>query len=142
MGFREGLSTDTDSVWLPAILAGVVSMPVTVGLHSQLSTFSYGAVSLVGLAVGYYYRDRSTLGIRVGTRMGLVGSLPVLWLYGGFLDPLTSGIGSGLTVASLVETVQILGFFLLAIGISTVMGLAGTVMGIQTGRDAPSTEAS
>jgi len=135
-------STLTDGVWPPAILAGVASMPVTVGLNTLLPTSSFAAVSLFGGAVGYYYRDRSTRGIRVGTRVGFIGGLSTLWLHADFLDPLIAGIGSGLTVDSLVETVQILGFFLLAIGISTAMGLVGTVMGIRTGRSTPSTDAS
>jgi hypothetical protein len=117
-------------------------MPVTVALQTLLSTYSMSAVMLVGTGVGYLYRNRSTMGIRVGTRMGLVGSLPVLWLNAGFLDPLTAGIGAGLTVESLVETAQIVLFFVLVVGFSTLLGFAGTVMGIQSARYGPSTNAS
>ena len=142
MSLREGLSTVFDSVWAPAILAGVASMPVTVALQSLLSTSSVSAVSLVGVVVGYLYRNQSTLGIRVGTRMGLVGSLPALWLYDDLLGTLIAGIGERLTMGSLTETVGILLIFGLAIGFSVFTGLMGTILGIQTARYRPSTEAS
>lgn len=142
MAYPEGLTTDSDRVWLPAILAGVASMPVTVALQTLLSTYSLSAMMLVGTGVGYLYRNRSTMGIRVGTRMGLIGSLPALWLNVHFLETLVAGIGEGLTVGSIVETAQIVLFFLLVIGFSTLMGFAGTVMGIQTARYNPSTDVS
>lgn len=139
---RERLSTVSDGVWAPAVLAGVASMPVTVAAHWLLSTSSVSAVSLVGVVVGYLYRNRSTMGIRVGTRMGLVGSLPALWLDDDLLGTLIAGINEGLTMGSLTETVGILLMFGLVIGSSVFTGLMGTILGIQTARYRPSTEAS
>ena len=126
------LSALRATVWTPAILAGLSSMPLTAGLHWYWSHYTSFPVFVVGVAVGYYYRHRSKRGIRVGTRMGLVGALPVVWIYPDLLDSLTA-VGLSRPVWSVVvEVGPPLLFLLLATGFSTLMGFMGTLAGIKT----------
>lgn len=107
-------------------------MPATAGIYWYWSHYTSVPVFAVGVMVGYYYRHRSKTGIRVGTRMGLVGAFPVVWIYSDFLDSLAGIELSSSVWSAAVQAIPILFFFLLVTGISTLMGFLGTLAGIRT----------
>ena len=135
------VSTLTETVWAPAVLAGLFSMPLTVGVHWNWSRHASLPVFLVGVVVGYYYRHRSKRGIRVGTRMGLIGALPVVWLYPLF-DALTTIELSQPVWSVAVQAGPVVVFVLVTTGISTLMGFTGTLAGIKTRQQSSATASS
>lgn len=139
----EGLSRIVDSVWLPAILAGGLSMPVAFWLDSHLPVLMSLPVFIAGGCVGYYYRHQSKRAIRVGTRTGLVGGVPSMWEHATAFGLFTGGVGSGQSVVTTaIEIAPLLVVLLLAAGFAAVQGFMGTLVGVRTVRHRPSTEAT
>ena len=132
------LSVITDSVWLPAVLAGVAVMPFSIGFYRYAPFLTSIPVFAVGICVGYYYRHRSKRAIRVGTRTGIVGGVLSLWEYSTALELLTSEIGSGQSVVTTaMEIAPPLLVLLLAVGAATLQGFLGTLVGVRTVRKRP-----
>ena len=81
------LSSDmTSEQYLPAVLLGVASVPVTVGVNwvltpDTLPRTSEGFAILVACVLtGYIYRSRTASSTRAGAITGFVGGLPIiLW---------------------------------------------------------------
>lgn len=139
----ERLSVIADSVWLPAVLAGVAAMPFSLGFHRYAPVLTSMPVFAAGICVGYYYRHRSKRAIRVGTRTGIVGGVLSLWEYATAFELLTSEIGSSQSVVSTaVEIAPPLLVLLLAVGAATVQGFLGTLVGVRTVRERPSAEST
>ena len=71
--------------WTYALIGGIASVPLTVGLYWQSgmgSEFSLNVVFFGGLFAGYLAKAASTEvdGFSVGFRAGVIGGLPGLWL--------------------------------------------------------------
>ncbi len=139
----ERLSVIADSVWLPAVLAGVAAMPFSFGFYRYAPFLTSIPVFAAGICVGYYYRHRSKRAIRVGTRTGIIGGVLSLWEYSTAVELLTSGIGSNQSVMTTVtEIAPPLFVLLLAVGAATVQGFLGTLVGVRTVRQRPAAEAT
>jgi len=132
MKSQDNQSTLAVSVWLPAILAGVASMAFTVAFDWYIPVLKSLPVFIAGGVVGYYYRHQSKRAIRIGTRMGLIGGIPLFLTYSNTFD-LLAGIDPSQPVwTTAVEMGPLLGLLLLAAGISTLQGFMGTLMGVKT----------
>ena len=130
-----------DSVWIPAVLAGVASMPFTVGFYTYTPPLISIPVFVAGGCVGYYYRHQSKRAIRVGTRTGLVGGLPSLLEYSPAFDMLANAADSSQSVVTTaIETVPPLFVLLLVVGSATLQGFMGTLVGVRTVRNRPAAE--
>ena len=137
----ERRSIIADSVWIPAVLAGVASMPFTVGFYRYTPALISIPVFVAGVCVGYYYRHQSKRAIRVGTRVGLVGGLPSLLEYSTAFDILTSRVDSSQSVlTTVIEIAPPVLVVLLVIGSATLHGFLGTLMGVRTVRNRPEAE--
>jgi len=126
---------------MPAVLAGVASMPFTVGFYRYTPALISIPVFIAGICVGYYYRHQSKRAIRVGTRVGLVGGLPSLLEYSTALDILISRVDSSQSVlTTAIEIAPPLLVVLLVIGVATLQGFMGTLVGVKTVRHRSSAE--
>lgn len=132
-----------DSVWLPAVLAGVATMPFAAGFHRYLPVLTSMPVFVAGVCVGYYYRHQSKRAIRVGTRAGIIGGILSLWEYATAFELLTSEIGSSQSVVTTaMEIAPPLLVLLLAVGAATLQGFLGTLVGVRTVQKRPSAEST
>jgi len=139
----ERLSAIADSVWLPAVLAGVAVMPFSIGFDRYAPFLTSVPVFAAGICVGYYYRHQSKRAIRVGTRAGIIGGILSLWEYAAAFELLTGEIGSNQSVVTTaIEIVSPLLVLLLAVGAATLQGFLGTLVGVRTVRKRPSVEST
>ena len=114
-------------------------MPFTVAFDWYIPVLTSIPVFIAGGVVGYYYRHQSKRAIRIGTRVGLIGAVPLFWIYSNTYD-LLAGIDPSQPVwTTAVEMGPLLGLLLLATGISTLQGFMGTLTGVKT-RHRQSTE--
>ena len=131
----RAVSKLSDGVWPPAVLAAVASMPFSVVFRWYVPALGSVPVFLAGIVVGYVYRHNSKRAIRIGTRMGLVGGLPTLWMYASRFD-LRAKIDLGQPAwAVAAEVGPLLGLLLFAAGLSGLMGFTGTLTGVKTKHD-------
>ena len=139
----ERLSAIADSVWLPAVLAGVAAMPFSIGFYRYAPFLTSVPVFAAGICVGYYYRHQSKRAIRVGTRAGIIGRMLSLWEYAAAFELLTGEIGSNQSVVTTaIEILSPLLVLLLAVGAATLQGFLGTLVGVRTARKHPSAEST
>ena len=76
-----------DDDFTVATLLGFLSIPFTVAvsLNTGPSHYNAGPVVLVGVLAGLYYSSRSTSTMRIGFRIGIIGSLPTVWASASFI---------------------------------------------------------
>jgi hypothetical protein len=118
--------------WKYALVGGVLSLPFTTLSYWQTgSELSLGAVLFGGILAGYLVERAGGEHSGVGTRVGVVGGLPVLWVLFDVLAA-TSGLGGPawfVTSATLLTigfsiVVAVLGF-----GIAALVGELGVRVG-------------
>ena len=119
--------------WKYALIGGIASLPLTIGLYWQSgmgSEFSLNMVFFGGLLAGYLASaaaaetDVSSVGFRAGT----VGGLPGLWL---LIDLLEAAIAWGSPLWFRVVAVSLLavGFTAVLLGFAGFVGLLGAKVG-------------
>ena len=118
--------------WKYALIGGLASLPFTTLSYWQTgSELSLGAVLFGGILAGYLARRAGGETSGVGTRVGIVGGLPVLWVVFDVLAA-TSGLAGPawfVTSATLLTVgctvvVAVVGF-----GLSALVGEVGTRIG-------------
>ena len=141
-GMDRVVSKLSDGVWPPAVLAAVASMPFSFVVRWYVPFLSSLPVFFAGVVVGYAYRQNSKRAIRVGTRMGLVGALPSVWVYVSRFDPVEKIGPGGPLWAVVAEVSPLLGLLVLVTVLSGLMGFTGTLTGVKTKHNRPSAEAT
>lgn len=123
----------TDETWKYALIGGIASLPLTIGLYWQSgmgSEFSLNMVLFGGLFAGYLARTAATkIDISsVGFRAGVVGGLPGLWL---IIDLLEAAIAWGRPLWFRVVAVSMVavGFTTVLLGFAGIVGFLGAKIG-------------
>jgi hypothetical protein len=119
--------------WKYALVGGLVSLPFTTLSYWRTgSELSLGAVLFGGILAGYLARRAGGEISGVGTRVGIVGGLPVLWVAS---DVLAATVGlAGPTWFVTSATLLAIGFTIavavLGFGIAALVGKLGARIGI------------
>jgi hypothetical protein len=132
----DSLLDGASDAWRYGLLGGLVSVPFTaVGYWQTGSELSLSTVFLGGLLAGYLARRRSGTAAGVGVRVGLVGSLPVLWLLSDVLGAASALSGPAWFVAGALA-LTVARVAVVAVGAAVLVGVVGTrVGGGLAGRD-------
>ena len=105
------------TTWRHALVGGLASLPFTTLSYWQTgSELSLGPVLFGGVLAGYLAKRAGSGCTGVGTRAGIVGGLPVLWVLFDVLAA-TSGLAG--------PTWFVTGATLLTIGFTIVVGVLG-----------------
>ena len=130
IGPRQLRVTET---WKYALIGGIASLPLTVGLYWRSgmgSEFSLNMVFFGGLFAGYLANAAATEtdGSSVGFRAGVVGGLPGLWLV---VDLLEAAIAwsSPLWFRVVAVSMLVVGFTTALLGFAGFVGLLGAKVG-------------
>jgi hypothetical protein len=118
--------------WKYALIGGLASLPFTTLSYWQTgSELSLGAVLFGGILAGYLAKRADGEVSGVGTRVGIVGGLPVLWVgfdmlvtTGGLAGPAWFVTSATLLAIGFTIVVAVVGF-----GISALIGEVGTRIG-------------
>jgi len=131
--------------WKYALVGGLFALPfTTLGYWQTGSELSLGAVLFGGLLAGYLVKRAGDRSSGVGTRAGLVGGLPVLWVLFDVLAATTGLDGPAWFVTS--ATLLTVGFTIvvavLGFGIAALVGevgarVGGWLAGERPGRSSP-----
>jgi hypothetical protein len=115
--------------WKYALIGGIASLPLTIGLYWQSGMGDELSVNMVffgGLLAGYLASTAATEtdGASVGFRAGVVGSLPGLWLV---VDLLEAAIAwsSPLWFRVVAVSVLTVGFTIVLLVFAGLVGLLG-----------------
>ena len=125
-------STHETTPWKYALIGGGASLPFTTLSYWQTgSELSLGAVLFGGILAGYLAKRADGEISGVGTRVGIVGGLPVFWV---IFDVLAATEGlAGPTWFVTSATLIAIGFTIvvavLGLGISALIGEVGTRIG-------------
>lgn len=119
--------------WTYALVGGVASLPLSVGLYWQSgmgSEFSLDGVFFGGLLAGYLALTAATDvdASSVGVRAGVVGGLPGLWLLVDLLEAALTW-GSPLWFRVVAVSTLAVGFTTVLLGVAGVVGLLGAKVG-------------
>lgn len=117
--------------WKYALVGGLASLPFTIFSYWQTgSELSLGAVLFGGILAGHLV-ERTGGESRIGTRVGIVGGLPVLWVLfdvlaatSGLAGPAWFVTGATLLTIGVTIVVAVLGF-----GIAALVGEVGARIG-------------
>jgi len=119
--------------WKYALIGGIVSLPLTIGLYWLSGMGSEVSLNMVfwgGLLAGYLASAAATEtdASSVGFRAGVVGGLPGLWL---IVDLLEAAIawGSPLWFRIVAVSMLAVGFTTVLLGFSGFVGLLGAKVG-------------
>jgi hypothetical protein len=119
--------------WKYALIGGIASLPLTIGLYWQSgmgSELSLNMVFFGGLFAGYLASAAATEtdGSSVGFRAGIVGGMPGLWL---LVDLLEAAItwGSPLWFRVVAVSMLTIGFTTVLLGFAGLVGLLGAKVG-------------
>lgn len=132
MAAIDRLSQPQMTRWKYALIGGLASLPFTAFSYWQTgSQLSFGAVLFGGILAGYLVRRAGAKSHGVGTRVGIVGGLPVLWILFDILTA-TSGLagpawfltGATLLTIGFTIVVAVLGF-----GVAALVGEIGARVG-------------
>jgi hypothetical protein len=123
---------DGTTPWKYALVGGVASLPFTTLSYWQTgSELSLGAVLFGGILAGYSATRADGDISGVGTRVGIVGGLPVLWVVfdvlaatGGLAGPAWFVTSATLLTIGFTTVIALVGF-----GISALIGEVGTRIG-------------
>ncbi|WP_380676870.1 DUF5518 domain-containing protein [Salinigranum sp. GCM10025319] len=125
-GRLAGFLTPT---WRYALVGGIVSMPLSLGLYwySGMGTdFSLNMVFVGGLLAGYLAKRGSVDAKSAGLRAGVIGALPgLVWIFPGILTTartLTDSFPPTMAVSVVVFSGMVL-------GIGALAGLIGGAIG-------------
>ena len=118
--------------WKYALIGGVASLPFTTLSYWQTgSELSLGAVVFGGILAGYLSKRAAGEISGVGTRVGIVGGLPVLWVVfdvlaatDGLAGPTWFVTSATLLTIGLSLVVAVVGF-----GLSALVGEVGARIG-------------
>ncbi|AUV82548.1 hypothetical protein C2R22_13625 [Salinigranum rubrum] len=127
MNTSDGVLPDfVPRTWRYALIGGIVSMPLTVGLYWYAGTeshFSLNMVTVGGFVAGYLAKRDAAAAKSAGTRAGLVGALPGLgWFLRGIVER-----GDALSSQVAVVSVVFVGVAVVCIG--AVAGYLGGAVG-------------
>jgi uncharacterized membrane protein YeaQ/YmgE (transglycosylase-associated protein family) len=119
--------------WKYALIGGIASLPLTIGLYWQSGMrdeLSLNMVFFGGVLAGYLASTAATEtdGASVGFRAGAVGSLPGLWLV---VDLLKAGVAwfSPLWFRVVAVSVLTVGFSIVLLVFAGLVGLLGAKVG-------------
>ena len=118
--------------WKYALIGGLASLPFTTLSYWQTgSELSLGAVLFGGILAGYLAKRADGEISGVGTRVGIVGGLPVFWVVfdvlaatGGLAGPAWFVTSATLLTVGFTIVIAVVGF-----GISALVGEVGTRIG-------------
>lgn len=129
----DSLERHVSSTWKYALVGGIISIPLTVGLHWLSGTgneLSLNMVALGGLIAGFLGNRKETDadGSAAGLRAGIVGVLPGFWLFADFFEAVTALSGplwfrSGAIVLTIGTVTAII------FGLGALLGLLGAKVG-------------
>lgn len=127
------LLDELGDAWRYALVGGVVAFPLTaLGYWQTGSELSLSPVLLGGAIAGYLAR-RATgeTNVAAGTRAGLVGALPTLWLLGDVVLAATALDGPSwfVAVGGGFALVVVVAVGLAAFGLAALLGGVGAVVG-------------
>jgi hypothetical protein len=125
-------STHETTPWKYALIGGGASLPFTTLSYWQTgSELSLGAVLFGGILAGYLAKRADGEISGVGSRVGIVGGLPVLWVVfdvlaatGGLAGPGWFVTSATLLTIGVTTVIAVVGF-----GISALVGEVGTRIG-------------
>jgi NhaP-type Na+/H+ or K+/H+ antiporter len=113
--------------WWYALIGGVVSMPLTLGLYwysGMGNDFSFNMVVVGGLLAGYLAKRNSVDAKPAGLRAGLIGALPgLVWI----LPRIARNVAAGWSLLPIAVFLCL--FTLIAFGIGAVAGVIGGAVG-------------
>lgn len=92
----DSLHDRPGATWTCALVGGVASLPLTLGLYWSSGAgneFSLNAVVLGGLLAGYLATGRGADATVAGGRAGLIGGLPAVWVLAGDVVPALAASG-------------------------------------------------
>jgi len=118
--------------WKYALIGGLASLPFTTLSYWQTgSELSLGAVLFGGILAGYLATRAGAESSGTGTRVGLLGGLPVLWIVSDILAA-TSGLDGPawfVTSATVLTVGFTIGVAILGFGIAALIGEVGARIG-------------
>ena len=128
---REWLVDTLGEPWTYALVGGLLSVALILRVHSAGAThIDMTPIFVVAVVAGYLYSDGSRRVNTVGTRIGLLGSLAVLWLSRGFFLGLGSQILTAETLWYGLGGPLFLGLTLgLLVGLAVLAGWLGAALG-------------
>lgn len=116
--------------WKYALIGGLASIPLTVGFYWQSGMENEMSLNMVffgGLLAGYLATGQLTDGKSVGFRTGVVGGLPVLWIWFDLLRAATGPIGPvGFRMGAVMMAIA---FAIFSLFLSGIIGLLGAKVG-------------
>ena len=118
--------------WSYAIVGATFSIPLTVLTYWQTgSELALSPVLLGGLIAGYLATHRTGTSAGVGSRAGLLGGLPAVWIVPEVLSASAALTGPPwfLAAGSIMTALTMVGFLVLAFGLSTLAGALGGYIG-------------
>jgi hypothetical protein len=123
-----------NATWKCALIGGLTSIPLTVGLYWLSGTgneMSQNMVFVGGLLAGYLAKTRipDAHPAEAGTRAGLVGALPGLWFIGDRFIAV-SGVGGPLWFRIVGPTVMGGLFVIFLLVITALAGYLGAKVGV------------
>lgn len=121
------LASVRTGTWRYALVGGLVSIPLTLGLNWYAGTpnhFSLNMVVVGGLVAGYLAKRDAVAAKPAGVRAGLVGAAPgLVWFLRGVISRLETALSAEVAVIATV------GVGVVALGIGAIAGLIGGAIG-------------
>lgn len=117
-----------ENKWRYSVGGGLLAvLSTTISYWQTGSEISFTLVALIAFVVGYAARRRSAYGDGIGTRVGVIGGLPVLWESYGLMWYIL-GL-SNPPWFSAVSLVLLAGFTVALLGVSALFGEGGARVG-------------
>ncbi|WP_372912569.1 DUF5518 domain-containing protein [Salinigranum sp.] len=121
------LASVRTGTWRYALVGGVVSIPLTIGLNWYAGTPSHFSLNMVvvgGLVAGYLAKRDAVEAKLAGVRAGLVGAAPgLVWFLRGIISRMDTALSAEVAVVAAV------GVGVVVLGIGAIAGLVGGAVG-------------
>ena len=128
MAWTGPLADRLSETWRYALLGGLLALPFTTLSYARTGDeVALGAVFWGGLLAGYLAKRRGLTGTPVGSRAGVVGGLPALWMVGDIV-PYLVGLG-GPAWFRAVQLALVLLMVPVFVGLSALVGGLGGRLG-------------
>ena len=128
MSSSNRLSNFLTDTWVYALLGGLVSLTISVGMYTFLNEISISEGLVVGGLIAGYFAQRNGAtadSLPIGIRAGIIGSIPGVVFIGMLIEPV-----SGPIWFSILGTAGVaIGYLGLIIGVSAMGGALCSVVG-------------
>jgi ABC-type thiamin/hydroxymethylpyrimidine transport system permease subunit len=124
MGWTGPLAGRLSRTWRYGLLGGVLALPFTALSYARTGgELTLGVVFWGGLLAGYLAKRRGLAGTPAGTRAGVVGGVPALWMVAD-LSVFVAGLGGPAWFRAVQLAVLVL-WLPLVVGLSALVGGLG-----------------